>query len=114
MSFYERYAKCCKEKGIQPASQATAEQIGCTRSNITALSKSGSTPRGDIVAGAAKMLNVSADYLLGLVDVPKPIENSFSENEVRVMRLLCELNANGQEAAEAVIRVLADQDIFKP
>ena len=66
MSFYDRYAECCREKGILPSSQATAEKLGCSRSNISNFASSGITPRGDIVANAAKMLDVSADYLLGI------------------------------------------------
>ena len=113
MTFYERYVSCCKEKGIQPSSQATADKIGCARSNISAFAKSGKTPKGDIVAGAAKMLDVSADYLLGLIKTPVPINNPLTESEIRLLSLWRHLNDEGREAAEAMIKGLVNQDIYK-
>jgi len=113
MNFYERYEKCCKEAGILPASQATADQLGCTRANISTFAKSGITPKGDIVAGAAKMLNISADYLLGIIEAPKPIDDTLSQDEMTVVSLLRELNEEGKESAIGVLRGLAMQDIYK-
>ena len=113
MTFYERYEKCCHEAGILPSSQATADQLGCARSNISTFAKSGITPKGDIVAGAAKMLNISADYLLGIIEAPRPIDDSLTKNEMEVIRILRELNEEGCETVINVIRGLASQDIYK-
>ena len=113
MSFYDRYAKCCREKGILPSSQAAAEKLGCSRSNISNFASSGITPRGDIVANAAKMLDVSADYLLGLVDNPRPIDNDIRENEQDALNLFRLLNEEGQEAAIAMLNGLAMGGIYK-
>lgn len=113
MSFYERYLKCCKERGIHPAAQATADQLGCSRSNISTFAKTGITPKGDIVANAAKMLEVSADYLLGLTDDPRKNDNNVSPEESELLMLFRSLNDEGQIAASAVVRGLAAQNIYK-
>jgi hypothetical protein len=89
------YSKCCKEKGIAPASQYAAEQIGCTKANISLFAKNHTTPKGEIVARAAKMLDVSADYQLGLSDTPAPIGGSMTAKEAEAMSLMRELNKDG-------------------
>lgn len=113
MSFYDRYAKCCREKGILPSSQATAEKLGCSRSNISSFASSGITPRGDIVANAAKMLDVSADYLLGLVDNPRPVDNETTGKEQAALDMFRLLNEDGQEAAIAMLNGLVIGGIYK-
>lgn len=113
MSFYERYAECCRERGIYPASEAAAKQIGCTRSNISTFARTGATPRGEVVAGAARMLDVSADYLLGLIDTPKPIDGSMSDRDVEIMKSLRELNSDGIEAAAAALSGIASKERYK-
>ncbi len=90
MTFYERYAEHCRINGIEPGAESTAQQIGCSRANISIFKKKGNTPNGDIVAGAARLLNVSADYLLGVIDIPHPLEienaeKDFSENEIKLI-----------------------------
>ena len=112
MSFYERYEKCCKMQGIQPASQAAAEKIGCTRSNISTFAKNKTTPKGDIVARAASMLKVSSDYLLGLTDTPKSINTPLSEDDFIILRLVDKLNKQGKSAAIAMLTGLTEQSIF--
>ena len=115
MTFYDRYALCCQEKGIAPVSQSAADAIGCTKSTISTFSKTGLTPRGDIVAGAAQMLDVSADYLLGLCEAPHPIEvkAELTEAERNVLELLRNLNTDGWDAALAMLSGLSAQDIYK-
>ena len=113
MSFYDRYSECCREKGILPSSQATAEKLGCSRSNISNFASSGITPRGDIVANAAKMLDVSADYLLGLVDNPRPVNNEIAPTEQDALDLFRRLNEDGQEAAIAMLNGLVIGGIYK-
>lgn len=75
MTFYKLYAECCRQKGIAPVSRAAAEKTGCSKANISAFAKTGITRKGDVVGGAAKMLNVSSDYLLRLIDEPRTLED---------------------------------------
>ena len=115
MTFFERYEAVCKKRNIQPVSQLAAENLGCSKSNISAFAKNGTTPKGEVVAGAAKMLDVSADYLLGLTEKEHPIEVSeeYSENEKHIISFFRELNEEGQRAVLAVVSGLAGQDIYK-
>jgi len=115
MSFYERYAQCCQQKGISPVSQFAADAIGCTKSTISTFAKTGATPRGEIVAGAAKMLDVSADYLLGLCEDPHPIslKLELTQSEKTALLLLNNLNDAGFNAALAVLAGLEAQEIYK-
>ena len=115
MSFYERYALCCQNKGIAPVSQIAADAMGCTKATISAFAKNGTTPKGDTVARAARMLNVSADYLLGLIDEPHAVEvnKKLTTTEEQAVALIRELNADGTEAALAMLAGLAAQDIYK-
>ena len=115
MSFYERYALCCQNKGIAPVSQVAADAMGCTKATISAFAKNGTTPKGDTVARAAQMLDVSSDYLLGLIDDPHPVvvNKELSSTEEHAVALLRELNAEGAEAALAMLAGLSTQDIYK-
>ena len=115
MSFYERYALCCQNKGIAPVSQIAADAMGCTKATISAFAKNGTTPKGDTVARAARMLNVSADYLLGLIDEPHAVEvnKKLTTTEEQAVALIREMNADGTEAALAMLAGLAAQDIYK-
>lgn len=70
MTFFERYAKLCEDRGIDPCSQKAAEAIGVTRATISSWNKKNTTPNGETVAVIAKALNVSSDYLLGRTDDP--------------------------------------------
>lgn len=112
MGFYERYAECCKERGIQPASQWAAEQIGCSRSNISSFAKKNTVPKGEIVARAAKMLDVSADYLLGLIDVPRKLDGTDPSQERMMKKLIGKLNSDGKDAAIAMLSGLSDQNRY--
>ena len=115
MSFYERYALCCQNKGIAPVSQVAADAMGCTKATISAFAKNGTTPKGDTVARAARMLDVSADYLLGLIDEPHAVvvNKELTTTEEQTVALIRELNAEGTEAALAMLAGLAAQDIYK-
>lgn len=115
MTFFDRYAKCCQERDISPMSQAAAEQLGCTKANISAFAKKGTTPKGEVVAGAARMLDISADYLLGLIDEPLPIkaQDTLYMAEKEAVTMLRSLNTEGQEAAIAMLTGLQSQPIYK-
>lgn len=96
-------------------SQTAADCLGCSKSNISAFAKNGTTPKGEAVAGAARMLDVSADYLLGLTDNAHPIEmlSEHTETERKALEMFRELNPEGQEAALAMISGLVSQGIYK-
>ncbi len=115
MSFYDRYEACCRRANMDPVSESTAKQLNCSRALVSTWKKKSTTPNGEIVANAARILNVSADYLLGIVDEPHPvnIESKLTPNEDRVLLILRELNAEGQEAAIAMLSGLMAQDIYK-
>ena len=98
MTFYERYEQCCLAKGILPKSQFAADKLGCTKSSISAFAKSGKSPQGSIVANAAKMLNVSADYLLNIIDTPRKINiDDCTKREFEILSDIKELNTETQE-----------------
>lgn len=115
MTFYERYQALCLDRGIQPASQSSADALGCTKSNISALAKNGKTPNGDIVANAAKMLNVSADYLLGITDTPRPLESikTLEPEEEMIIRKLRGLNSDAMIAVKAMVTGLSAEPSYK-
>lgn len=115
MSFYVRYEKICKDRGIAPKGNKAAQSMGCSKAALTDLSHTGQTPRGEMVAGAAKMLNVSADYLLGLIDDPKPIEdcNDLSSDELKIIMMLRGLNEEGMIAAKSTLQGISNQNLYK-
>ena len=110
MSFYERYKTMCDIRGISPASQATAEKLGCNRSYISHISQNGRTPNGDIVANAAKMLDVSCDYLLEIKDLPG--EDEVSREEMTFLIELRKLNPEGRSAALSMMLGLLSSPQF--
>lgn len=69
MDFYSRYDDLCRQRGIDPCSQKTAEMMNTTRANISNWKK-GTKPSLDRVRDAADMLHTTADYLLGRTDDP--------------------------------------------
>ena len=111
MSFYTRYEECCRRKNISPVSQAAADSLQCTKANISTLARTGAMPRGDIIARAAQMLDVSADYLLGLTDVPSSLNDSLKvlPEEKEAVLLFHDLNPDGKKAAMAMIKGLSSQ-----
>ena len=114
MSFFNRYAECCKLKGVAPMSQKAADTIGCSKSTISAFAKNQNIPKGDFVIGAAKMLDVSADYLLGLTDSPYPldIENTLTQDETDLVSRYRKLNSRGKDAIKAALSGLETSENF--
>ncbi len=113
MTFYERYEQCCREKGISPKSQFAADKLGCTKSSISAFARSGKAPQGSIIANAAKMLDVSADYLLNIIDTPRKINSDCTEKELEIFADIKELNTETQESLHAMISGLLNKEIYK-
>lgn len=114
MTFFERYKALCLERGIQPASQYAADQLGCSKSNISTFSKNGKIPSGDIVANAARMLNVTADYLLGITDEPRPLEaiKHLQPEEESMVKMLRQLNPPAVHAATAMVAGLVAEPSY--
>ena len=70
MNFFDRYSQVCKEKNIDPCSQAAADMFGISRSTISSWNTKNTFPKGETVAAIADALGVSADYLLCRTDDP--------------------------------------------
>lgn len=70
--FRQRLSQALAESGMNRS--ALARAVGVDRSSVSQLLKPGDTrlPNAQIVAGCAAALGVSADWLLGLSDLPEP------------------------------------------
>lgn len=75
MKFFDRYSQVCKEKNIDPCSQAAADMFGISRSTISSWNTKNTFPKGETVAAIADALGVSADYLLCRTDDPTDYAN---------------------------------------
>ncbi len=64
MSFYDRYERVCRLRGLEPCSQHAAELFGITKGTISAWKRNSSAPKGETIILIANGLGVSADYLL--------------------------------------------------
>lgn len=113
MTFYERYEQCCKERGILPKSQFAADRLGCNKSSISAFAKSGKAPQGSIIANAAKMLDISSDYLLGIVDVPNPVKFDLTPQELDILSNIQKLNTETQQTINAMLQGLLLTETYK-
>ena len=77
--FYERLNQLCDKNG-QTISYVSIHILKCGNSTATGWKK-GSQPSAGVVAKAAEYFGVSADYLLGLIDEPKPIRAQYDLSE---------------------------------
>lgn len=75
MNFFDRYAQVCREQGLDPCAQSTAELFNSTKSTISAWRTKKTYPKGETVAAIADALHVSADYLLCRTDDPTDYAN---------------------------------------
>ena len=114
MSFYDRYSEMCKKINISPTGKYAAGCLECDRSYLSKLRKSGATPSGELVARAAIMLDVSADYLLGIINEPHPVHIHYSEtmSDIEIIIENKRFNSLGKSAAEAMINGLAQNENF--
>jgi len=112
LSFYDRYAKYCKLVGIMPVSQEAAEALGVSKSTISSFAKNGTTPKGDTVARAAKMLGVSADCLLDIDEHNE--DGSISSQERRLIETYRCLSKKGKKTVDDVTEAVhkAEQQNF--
>ena len=58
--------------------QKLAEAVGVTKTAIYYYEKGRKIPSADVLKNIALALNVSADYLLGLTDDPRPKDKNFN------------------------------------
>lgn len=77
--FYERLGELCEKNGMT-ISRMAIHVLGCGNSTATGWKK-GAQPSAAVVAKAAAHFGVSADYLLGLIDEPKPIHAEYELSE---------------------------------
>ncbi len=70
--FYERYESLCRENGMSPVSQNTANLWGKNRATITGWKQKERMPYADVIIKMAQVFGVTADYILGLSDEKKP------------------------------------------
>lgn len=86
--FYERLSELSEKNGTT-VSHVSVSILGCGNSTATGWKK-GSQPSAGVVAKAAEYFGVSADYLLGLIDEPKPIraEYDLSDSESALVEKL--------------------------
>lgn len=86
--FYQRLSEL-SEKGGSTISAVSVNALGCGNGTASAWKK-GSQPSAAVVAKAAEHFGVSADYLLGLIDEPKPIraEYDLSDSESALIEKL--------------------------
>lgn len=98
MTFYERYARICAERGIDPCSQQAADMLDTTRATISIWGTKKTTPKGETVARIADVLHVSADYLLGRTDDP----TDYADPDLTAEQAGPVLDAFGGDVKQAV------------
>jgi len=88
--FYDRLNDLCSRAGTTITAFA-ADYLHVSNATPTSWKK-GSSPKLSMVAVAAKYFNVSADYLLGITDDPRPISAvtkcTMSEQDTRLFQAL--------------------------
>lgn len=70
MTFYERYARICADRGLDPCGQKAADLIGVTKATASVWNTKSTSPKAETVCSIANARHVSADYLLGRTDDP--------------------------------------------
>lgn len=100
--FYDRLVTLCRMHGINITEVAVTHlQVA---SSAPAGWKKGASPRSDVVIRAAKYFGVSADYLLGLTDLPAP--PSDSPATAAVQAAAAKLSAASDPARQAAIAAI--------
>ena len=99
MTFYERYAELCKEKGLNPCGPKTETLIGVNRTTVNKWNMNGTTPKGETICLIADYFQVSTDYLLGRTENREGISNgdTVSANGKNLLALFDQLSTSDQQ-----------------
>lgn len=70
MNFYERYEQVCRDRDLEPTGRKIESLMKprvptFSRTTPNKWKDNGNSPKGEVVAALADILQVSADYLLG-------------------------------------------------
>lgn len=102
--FYDRLVTLCRMHGTN------ITEVAVTHLNVASSApsswKKGASPRSDVVIRAAEYFDVSADYLLGLTDLPLPPATSVTGDTPAVQSAAAQLCAASPTAREAAIAAM--------
>ena len=93
MSFYERYAALCAERGLSAQSREMFDVAGVTTGTISGW-KRGAEPRPAVLVRLARYFGVSVDYLLGLTEVRT---SELTDHERLIVEAFRKADAAGQQ-----------------
>ena len=100
--FYERLNHLCRLHGTNITEVATVH-LGVANSAPTSWKK-GASPRAEVVIRAAQHFGVTADYLLGLTEIPAPLAVQEASDEVQSAAV--KLSAASAPARKAAIAAM--------
>lgn len=105
--FYDRLVTLCRLNGTNITEVAVTHlQVA---SSAPAGWKKGASPRSDVVIRAAEYFGVSADYLLGLTDLPVPPTSSPATEDVcSAAARLSTASESARKAAIAAMNAVLD------
>ena len=109
--FHERLSACCAEKGITISSLAAL--FGTSKSTISAW-KTGVSPNSAFVIMAAQYFDVTADYLLGLTDIPRPEASPVSSLTDEELRLIHGIRASDLHTRATVLNMAGALMSYSP
>lgn len=102
--FYDRLVALCRMHGTN------ITEVAVTHLNVASSApsswKKGASPRSDVIVRAAEYFGVSADYLLGLTDLPIPPAASSQEEATAVKAAAAQLSAASPTARAAAIAAM--------
>lgn len=93
MSFYDRYASLCAERGFSGQSREMFDIAGVTTGTISGW-KRGAEPRPAVLVRLAKYFGVSVDYLLGLTEIRS---SELTDHERLIVDAFRMADAEGQQ-----------------
>lgn len=100
--FYDRLVALCRMNGTNITEVAVTHLH--VASSAPAGWKKGASPRSDVVIRAAEYFGVTADYLLGLTDVPTPLTATEVSPEVQAAAV--KLSAASDIARKAAVAAM--------
>lgn len=95
-----------KARGLKQSE--LADHLGITQNQISKYERGESNPTMNTFVDIIRFFDTSADYLLGLTDVPDPVPTDISPTEAEMLALLREYDEEAQrhllEAFKAIRR----------